>query len=188
MNAWFWSTATLMATLPSIDAPGFRRGDPRAFEALYKTHVATLNALALRLTGQDHDLAAELIQDSFIRAWHQRSQFRGDASFATWMHRIVVNAYLATRRRSARLVAIDEASEPAVESAALAIDAASDLEQALARLPERARLVVVLHELEGYSHDEIAALTGMAAGTSRAHLHRGRDLLKRWAARHGGNP
>jgi RNA polymerase sigma-70 factor, ECF subfamily len=168
-----------------------RRGDVDAFEILYRTHSARVYALCLRLTGE-RGAAVELTQDVFIRAWEALPDFRGEASMTTWLHRIAVNAMLTTRRgdrrRSARigLAEDDEDDARALASGSSAprdVGAAIDLERAIAMLPPGARRAFVLHDVEGYSHEEIAELTGLASGTLRAQLHRARQLLMKALSR-----
>lgn len=158
-----------------------RGGDPDAFEALYRMHVGRVHALALRLTG-DGQAAAELTQDTFVRAWEALGSFRGESAFASWLHRLAVNAFLGDRRRTLRR---ERRVAPAADPGALERPGDSDgpggqvdLERAIAALPERARLVFVLHDIEGYQHGEIAGMTGVAEGTSKAQLFRARRLLR----------
>jgi RNA polymerase sigma-70 factor (ECF subfamily) len=160
-------------------------GDVRAFEALYAAHAGRVYALALRLTA-DPMAARELTQDVFVRAWESLPAFRWDAAFTTWLHRIAVNAHLMQRRgdkrRSARVSLAsdaDDLTDLSARSVAPTADvgAAIDLERAVATLPPGVRRAFVLHDVEGYSHEEIAKMTGLAAGTLRAQLHRARQLL-----------
>jgi RNA polymerase sigma-70 factor (ECF subfamily) len=164
-------------------------GDQAAFEELYRDHVGRVYALCLRMTA-DAGRAEELAQDAFLRAWTKLSTFRGDAAFSTWLHRLTVNVVLADRRsqgkRWARLMGTDEL-EPYEGAAARAAGAGAgnpsrgarlDLEGAIATLPDGARKVFVLYEIEGYRHEEIAQATGTAVGTSKAQLHRARKLLR----------
>ncbi|MEO8561785.1 MAG: sigma-70 family RNA polymerase sigma factor [bacterium] len=162
-----------------------RRGDVDAFELLYRAHSARVYALCLRLTG-DAVQAVELAQDVFIRAWEALSDFRGEASVATWLHRIAVNAMLTKRRgdqrRSARVALADDDEDDARDLAAGSspardVGTAIDLERAIASLPPGVRRAFVLHDVEGYTHEEIAEMTGLASGTLRAQLHRARQLL-----------
>lgn len=164
-----------------------RDGDAEAFEQLYHAHAPRIFALCLRLTA-DRQRAGELTQDVFVRAWENLSGFRGESALPSWLHRLAVNAHLmmlrGERRRSSRVALEDDLFDPRDESprpvrmtAAPDVEGAIDLERAIAKLPPGARTAFVLHEIEGYSHDEIAELTGLAAGTLRAHLHRARRLL-----------
>ena len=164
-----------------------RRGDVDAFEALYKAHAGRIHALCLRLTA-DPAQARELTQDVFVKAWEALPEFRGDASMTTWLHRIAVNAMLMERRRSRRRDARVSLADDDADDASAArqgstappdVASAIDLERAVATLPPGVRRAFVLHDVEGYSHDEIADMTGLAAGTIRAQLHRARQLLIR---------
>jgi len=158
-----------------------RRGDPGAFEALYRMHVGRVHALALRLTG-DRAAAGELTQDTFVRAWEGLASFRGESAFASWLHRLAVNAFLGDRRRTLRRERrVAPSSDPGALERPRDNDGPLgqvDLERAIAALPKRARLVFVLHDIEGYQHGEIATLTGVAEGTSKAQLFRARRLLR----------
>ena len=117
----------------------------------------------------------------FVRAWERLSTFRGESAFSTWLHRLAVNEVLQARRsgarRGARVTLADQADT--IEGYAQPGGPPSlDLEQAIAGLPEGARLVFVLHDIEGYQHEEIARMSGIAEGTSKAQLHRARRLLR----------
>lgn len=155
-------------------------GDRRAFEALYRRHVGRVYALCLRMTAEV-DTAEELTQEAFVRAWQRLAKFRGDSQFATWLHRLTVNVVCDHQRRARPWRRFWTDSDVEVVEAP-AVDAAArlDLDAAIQRLPERARTVFVLHDIEGWQHDEIAASTGTAVGTSKAHLHRARQLLQEW--------
>lgn len=154
-------------------------GDRAAFQRLYEDHVGRVYALCLRLTGDPED-AMERTQDVFVRAWGKLASFRGEAAFATWLHRLAVNVVLADRRsagrreRRADAAAVLGPRSEAAPRAGLAVD----LERAIAALPPGARAVFVLYDVEGYRHEEIAEIAGIAAGTSKAQLHRARKLLR----------
>jgi RNA polymerase sigma-70 factor (ECF subfamily) len=156
-----------------------QRGEVEAFEGLYRAHVGRVHAVCRRMAG-DPAHAEELTQDVFVRAWERLGSFLGDAAFGSWLHRLAVNVVLedarGERRRSARVAVMAVPPETAAGGAG-ALDARMDLDRALAALPPGARTVFVLHDMEGYSHGEIAALTGLAEGTLRAQLHRARRLL-----------
>lgn len=171
--------------MPSDPTELIRRaqeGDEAAFEALYRAHVGRVYALCLRLTA-DRAQAEERTQDAFVRAWQRLATFRGESAFSTWLHRLVVNEVLrarrAERRREARVLSTDD---PAVlerpSGRPMSHGAGLDLEHAVAALPPGAREVFVLHDVEGYRHEEIARLTGVAVGTSKAQLFRARRLLR----------
>lgn len=154
-------------------------GDTAAFEVLYRQHAGRVYALCLRMTA-DATRATTLTQDAFVRAWQHLPSFRGESAFGSWLHRVAVNVVLgamrAHRRRTARLQPTDDLER--YDRAAPTEASNLDLERAIAALPPQARAVLVLHEIEGYRHDEIADLLGIAAGTSKAHLHRARRLLR----------
>ena len=157
-------------------------GDVHAFEELYRGHVGRVYALCLRMSG-DAQLAEELVQESFVRAWQKLRSFRGESAFSTWLHRLAVNVVLAHLRGAGRRelresVAASEA--PAGRPAPAPNPAtAIDLERAIRELPGGLRTVFVLHDVEGFRHREISRLTGIAVGTSKAHLHRARRLLRK---------
>jgi RNA polymerase sigma-70 factor, ECF subfamily len=166
-------------------------GDVSAFEHVYRREVGRVYALCLRMTG-DAVRARELTQSVFVRAWDRLASFRGDSQLSSWLHRIAVNEVLiearTDRRRQARVVlaedhaagsggAVEDA--PAYSGVTLPVDTESriDLERAISMLPPGARTVFVLHDIEGYRHEEISRMTGSAEGTLRAQLHRARKLL-----------
>jgi RNA polymerase sigma-70 factor (ECF subfamily) len=164
-----------------------QRGDVDAFGELYREHAGRIFALCIRMSG-DRVRAQELMQDVFVRAWERLGSFRGDASFGSWLHRLAVNVVLtgarSDRRREARVslaedLAVAEARQSSPRGGVAAADPgiAIDLERAIAKLPPGARAAFVLHDVEGFSHPEIAELTGLAEGTVRAQLHRARKLL-----------
>jgi RNA polymerase sigma-70 factor, ECF subfamily len=158
-----------------------RQGEVGAFEGLYRLHVGRVFALCRRMTG-DAALAEDLTQEAFVRAWEKLPSFRGESAFSTWLHRLAVNVvlgHLRARRRRDGGAAISDPAELAESlGAASHPHTTLDLERAIERLPERARTVFVLHDVEGFRHDEIAARAGVAVGTSKAQLHRARRLLK----------
>ena len=156
-------------------------GDQAAFEGLYRESVGRVYALCLRLTGSAAD-AEERTQDVFVRAWQRLGSFRGESALSSWLHRLAVNVVLAERRATRRR---EQRVQPAENPAALERSTGTataglgiDLERAIAALPEGAREVFVLHDIEGYRHQEIAALAGIAEGTSKAQLFRARRLLR----------
>jgi RNA polymerase sigma-70 factor (ECF subfamily) len=157
-----------------------QQGDAEAFRALYEANVGRVYAVCLRFAG-DRGTAEEHTQDVFVRAWQRLHTFRGESAFSTWLYRLTVNEVLQARRaggrRSARVSYTDEPEKlPRLTPSAPA--RATDLERAIAALPEGARTVFVLYDVEGYQHEEIARLTGIAEGTSKAQLHRARRLLR----------
>lgn len=157
-----------------------RNGDTAAFEALYRREVNRVHALCWRLCGGDEAAAQDLTQEAFVRAWQKLHSFRGDSRFGTWLHRLASNVALGYRRSPAWRRRRDDAEATELTLPAEHGTAAQqlELERAVATLPPRARAVVVLHDIEGYEHREVAELTGMAVGTSKAQLHRARRLLR----------
>ena len=158
-------------------------GDLSAFERLYRENERKVFALCMRMSS-DATLAEELTQDVFVRAWQKLSSFRGESAFSSWLYPLAVNVALserrARRRRTSRFFATDDLTpfdKPSATKAA-GPEAGFDLEAALATLPPGARAVFVLHDVEGYKHEEIGELLGMAVGTSKAQLHRARKLLR----------
>jgi RNA polymerase sigma-70 factor (ECF subfamily) len=156
-----------------------QQGDVDAFALLYRSHAGAIYALCRRMSGDERE-ARELVQDVFVRAWERLTTFRGQSSLGTWLHRLGVNVVLerirSTKRDAARLIEGDD-STLAPRSTDAQIDAGIDLDAALVHLPSGARTVFVLHDIEGYSHDEIALMTGIAPGTARAQLWRARRAL-----------
>ena len=160
-----------------------QRGDQAAFEALYRRHAGRVYGLCLRLTA-DAAEAEELAQDAFVRAWERLASFRGESAFSSWLYRLTVNVVFlhrrAARRRWRRVFTTDdpEAHERPAAREESEPGAALDLERAVAALPPGAREVFVLHDVEGYRHEDIARLSGIAVGTSKAQLFRARRLLR----------
>ena len=158
-----------------------QQGDQDAFAQLYRLHAGRVYALCLRMAG-DAVEARRLTQDVFVRAWERLRLFRAESAFSTWLYRLAVNVVLADRRaagrRARRVVAATDA--PAHDGPARQAWSPEqlDLERAIAELPPGARAVFVLYDIEGYGHEEIAAMTGIAVGTSKAQLHRARRLLR----------
>jgi RNA polymerase sigma-70 factor, ECF subfamily len=156
-----------------------RRGDAKAFERLYRDHVGRLHGLCLRMT-RNPDLAADCVQDAFIKAWKALPKFEARASFSTWLHRIAVNTVLERRRGPANAeIAVED---PTVhEQPVMVLDTPveeEELEAAIESLPQGARDALVLCGLYGYEHAEAASMLGIAVGTCKAQLHRARGLLK----------
>jgi len=159
------------------------QGDARAFESLYRKHSRRVYAVVWRLAGGQSARADDLVQEAFIRAWQALPAFRFESAFSTWLHRLAVNTALMQIRRRAGGEdgeAGDELLEalPTDDTAGQRTRERLDLERAVATLPERARAVLVLHDIEGWKHEEIAAELGMAVGSSKAQLHRARKLLR----------
>ncbi len=173
-----------MAELPAAPDAVKRAqaGDVDAFEIIYRDHSARTYALCLRLVGGDTTDATELLQDVFIRAWRRLDTFRGDSAFSSWLHRLAVNTLLENartdRRRTARVLPMEDTTRLPGAARAGGIELRMDMEKAIASLPKGARIAFVLHDVEGYQHQEIAAQLGVSVGTVKAQLHRARRLLR----------
>ena len=156
-------------------------GDLRAFERLYRENERRVFALCMRLSSNP-ELAEELTQVVFIRAWRKLGSFRGQSSFSSWLYPLTVNVARSERRSRMRRLA--GSSQPTTwrhwspRRKPPTPEAGFDLEKAMAALPPGARTVFVLHDVEGRTHEEIASLLGLASGTSKAQLHRARRLLR----------
>jgi RNA polymerase sigma-70 factor (ECF subfamily) len=165
-------------------------GDEAAFEQLYHAHSGRVFALCLRMSGA-RQAAAELTQDVFVHIWKRLGTWRGESALSTWIHRLAVNVVLSNVRTEQRRqkhegsddggrIADNNDDHPRAAEASVqpkSVEDAIDLENAIAALPPGARTVFVLHDVEGYQHNEIATMTGTAEGTCRAQLHRARQLL-----------
>ena len=157
-------------------------GDMRAFEALYRRHAGRVHGVIQRLVGLHGARAEDLVQEAFVRAWQALPAFRFESAFGTWLHRLAVNTALMELRSRRTGPRFDD--EDALDGLGLADSAGQgtalsmDLERAVATLPPRARAVLVLYDVEGWKHEEIAAELGMAVGSSKAQLHRARHLLR----------
>ena len=163
------------------DVAAAAAGDVRAFERMYRRHVARIHSTAVRMLGAEE--ADDATQDVFVRAWQRLGQFRGDSAFGTWLFRLGVNVMLsrrevvATRQRRH----VDDAELIDTLSARGASpELGLDFEAAMQRLPPGMRQIFVLHDIEGYKHDEIAAMLGIAQGTSKSQLHRVRMVLRKY--------
>ena len=171
----------LQPTLADGDVALAISGDRHAFERLYRENVNRVYAICVKMCG-DRAQAEELTQDAFVRAWERLPQFRGESAFSTWLHRLTVNVVLearrSDRRRRAR-VDDEESMDDAPPIAPPSSDAERmDLTAAIAALPPGARAVFALHDVQGYKHEEIAAMLKITAGGSKAQLHRARRLLR----------
>ena len=191
MEATQWVSPQRMVGLMVADASAeqdwieaARGGDLAAFEHLYRATSRRIYAVCYRMT-TDATLAEELTQETFVRAWRRLSLFRGESAFSSWVHAIAVNTVLsdrrARRRREARETVADEPStleQVAEDPKRRSPETGIDLERAMALLPPGARNVFILHDVEGFRHEEIGRMLGVAEGTSKAQLHRARRLLR----------
>ena len=156
-------------------------GDRQAFQRLYRRHVGRVHGAVYRLAGYDHARAEDLTQDAFIRAWQKLPGFRHESAFGTWLYRLAVNvALMDIRARGADPVSmLDDDHLPDTGTTPFCAAEREELERAIGLLPPRARAVLVLHDIEGWRHEEIGSELGMAVGTSKAQLHRARGLLRK---------
>lgn len=182
-------TPTTQSFSPADDVARAATGDRRAFERIYRTHVDRVFSVCVRMVG-DRGKAEELTQDVFVRAWEKLGTFRGDAQFGTWLHRLAVNVVLNDRETEGRRRQRHDDGIEDLDSIAtgdvrpLPVPGLSlDLEAAIAALPPGARKVFVLHDVEGYTHEEIGEMLGVTAGGCKAQLHRARMLLRRMLTR-----
>jgi len=154
-----------------------QNNDTLAYEQLYAMHIGRVFALCVRLCS-DRDMAEDLAQESFVLAWRKLASFRGDSAFGSWLYRITTNtvlSYLRKQKPFRNMLDVDDIEEQGqTEDIGLRIS----LDDAIAGLPDGARAVFVLYSLEGYTHDEIGELLGIAQGSSKAQLHRARQLLQ----------
>jgi RNA polymerase sigma-70 factor, ECF subfamily len=156
-------------------------GDQAAMRALWTRHAPHIDVVVRRLVGHDPDLAADVAQEVWIQIFRALPSFRGDAQFGTWAHRIAVNRTLNALRRTKRMAAVEvevdedtSSVEPEAERALLA----ASIEEAAAKLSPGARTVFLLHDVEGYTHEEIATELGITAGGSKSQLFKARAKLR----------
>lgn len=158
-----------------------QQGDRKAYQTLYQTYIGQVYGLCFRLTS-DQGLAEDAAQEVFIQLWRKIGNFKGDSKFSTWLHTVTSNITISYLRKQRgwwqRMFNIEDTE--AMHHAAQQSTDLGDLEGYIARLPERARVVFVLHAIEGYRHEDIANITGMAVGSSKAQFHRAKQLLKEW--------
>jgi len=159
-------------------------GNSYAFRELYNSNVSRVYAVCLRAS-RNSDTAEELTQEVFIKAWEKLSSFQFESKFSSWLHSIAINQFLMMKRsekrfteRVAELSEIVNRENP-VSKSRHHFDSRIDIEDALEKLPEQARLTFVLHDIEGYKHHEISKIMEIEVGTSKAHLHRARKMLRK---------
>ncbi|OFI32240.1 RNA polymerase sigma factor [Alteromonas lipolytica] len=158
-----------------------QQGDMAAYRQLYERFVGQVFALSYRLTG-DAALAEDATQEVFVQVWQKLTNFSGKSQFSTWLHSVTANVTIDYLRKQRgwfkRMFSLEKEFEQQLR-AEPACDI-SALDKCIVKLPERARLVFVLHAIEGYRHDEIGRMLNMATGTSKAQYHRARTLLEEW--------
>ncbi len=167
-----------------------QRGDEAAFSALYETHKRRVYSLCLRMTGNTAE-AEDLSQEAFMQLFRKISTFRGESAFSTWLHRLAVNVVLMhLRKKGLQQVSLDEVDSSQEEPVKRdygdddrrllgSVDRVS-LEAAIAELPPGYRTVFVLHDVEGYEHNEIAQIMNCSVGNSKSQLHKARMKLRDW--------
>lgn len=155
--------------------------DKQAFQTLYHMHLTKVYGLCCRLCS-DKSQAEDATQEVFIQLWQKIGNFKGDSLFSTWLHSVASNVTISYIRKQKgwwqKMLNIE--SSTTYEHQSDESICHSDLEKWIAKLPERARWVFVLHAIEGYRHEQIADMLGMAVGTSKAQFHRAKGLIEEW--------
>jgi RNA polymerase sigma-70 factor (ECF subfamily) len=158
-----------------------KSGNHRAFAEIYRIHVGRVYGICLRLLG-DRSRAEEVTQQVFIRLWTKLASFRGESSFGSWLFRIALNVALSELKASAsmqfQVSSLDDLPIKSVSQESCSQETRMDIENAIAALPMGARVIFVLHEIEGLNHKDIAEKLGLANGTCKAQLSRARKLLR----------
>ncbi|NQY35589.1 MAG: sigma-70 family RNA polymerase sigma factor [Alteromonadaceae bacterium] len=163
-----------------------KQGDQQAFHEIYNSYHRRIYALCWRMLS-DKDSAEDVCQEVFVQLWQKISNFRGESKFSTWLHSVATNIVLGHIRKHknwlGRVFSIEDQTIPdmAVEMSTQTPDL-SELDKQIMRLPERARLVFVLFAVEGYRHEEISKMLGMAVGSSKSQYHRAKGLLREWVS------
>jgi RNA polymerase sigma-70 factor, ECF subfamily len=158
-----------------------KNNDIAAYEQLYREHVGRVYALCVRMVS-NVAIAEELCQEVFVRVWQKIHSFRGESAFSSWLHRLAANVVLSELRKKRLLTTnLDELNESQMQTATTSDSGkVRDMEQAISQLPDGAKAIFVLHDIEGFKHNEIAQMLNIAEGTSKTQLHRARKLLKGW--------
>lgn len=160
-----------------------KQRNQNAFKRLYEKHLGRVYGLCLRMTG-NRQFAEDATQEVFIQVWRKIDTFNGDSSFSTWLHSLTANTTISYMRKQKnwlqRMIHSEDYEDMAQQLPAGAATDEEHLYACLARLPERARLVFVLHAIEGYRQEEIATSLGIALGTVKAQFHRARELMESW--------
>jgi len=185
--------AALRAPDSLTESEAIRRaqaGDASAFEHLYQLHSRRVYALCLRMVGNPAD-AEDLMQEAFLQLFRKIATFRGESAFSTWLHRMTVNVVLMRlRKKSLPAASLEETTEPDDETGGprkdigapdLRLSGAVDrvnLERSIEKLPPGYRTIFVLHDVQGYEHNEIADIMGCSVGNSKSQLHKARTRLR----------
>lgn len=189
-------TAALKADTETQLIARAQRGDEAAFTALYEAHKRRVYSLCLRMTGNTAE-AEDLCQQAFMQLFRKISTFRGESAFSTWLHRLAVNVVLMhLRKKGPQQVSLDEPDTSQEEPVKrdygeddLRLVGSLDritLGRAIAELPPGYRTVFVLHDIEGYEHNEIAQIMNCSVGNSKSQLHKARMKLRVWLRRDRG--
>lgn len=168
-----------------------QQGNERGFERIYRLHSQRVYALCFRMTRGNAAEAEELTQESFLQLFRKIGTFRGESAFSTWLHRLAFNIVLMRlRKRNYQVVSLDEMLEPGEGNAGLQKHIAErdlqlcgtvdrmDIERAIEQLPQGYKTVFILHDVQGYEHNEIAAMRGCSLGNSKSQLHKARARLR----------
>lgn len=160
-------------------------GDETAMRALWSRHAPHIDMVVRRLVGPDHDTAQDIAQEVWIQIFRALPSYRGDSAFATWAHRIAVNRTLNALRRTHRLARLEVEIEDDTVAHSPDTDGSfvmASIEEAAAQLSPGARTVFLLHDVEGYTHEEIAAELGITSGGSKSQLFKARAKLRKLLA------
>jgi len=184
---------SIIATDKVIEAEAIQRareGDRTVFEYLYRSHSRRVYALCLRMVGNTAE-AEDLTQETFLLLLRKIHTFRGESAFSTWLHRLAVNLVLMRlRKKSLPMVSIEATPDPDDETASATMDIGApdllldgsldriNLERCIERLPVGYRTIFVLHDIQGYEHNEISEILGRSVGDSKSQLHKARTRLR----------
>jgi len=157
-----------------------KQGDQQAFHCLYENYHRRIYSLCWRMLA-DKESAEDVCQEVFVQLWQKINDFRGESKFSTWLHSVATNIVLGHLRKHKNwLQRVFSIEDHTVKDISVEMEELPELDKHIMRLPERARLVFVLFAVEGYRHEEIANMLGMAVGSSKAQYHRAKGLLQQW--------
>jgi RNA polymerase sigma-70 factor (ECF subfamily) len=157
-----------------------KQGDQQAFHCLYENYHRRIYSLCWRMLA-DKESAEDVCQEVFVQLWQKISNFRGESKFSTWLHSVATNIILGHLRKNKNwLQRVFSIEDQTMQDIPVEMEELPELDKHIMRLPERARLVFVLFAVEGYRHEEIATMLGMAVGSSKAQYHRAKGLLQQW--------
>jgi RNA polymerase sigma-70 factor (ECF subfamily) len=156
-----------------------QQGDIQAYQQLYTLHVNKVYSLAYRLTG-DHGMAEDATQEVFIQLWQKIAGFAGNSRFSTWLYSVASNVTITYMRKQKSWLQRVFSQETVIVPELSSHDSTVSLDELIIKLPEQARIVFVLHAIEGRRHEDIATTLKIATGTSKAQFHRAKTLLQEW--------